>query len=176
MKKILGILMAAVMAVTLAGCTVNDNHDYLKEAEATRSRAETVTNQAFYVNDVGAAVRGYLEVFEKLSNDLESADNPDKTISVIKQFLEKDTEYLTRIDRLNPPDDEKLFHRELLGWVDIARELHNNLSDVCESTNDENKLNAASSKVDSSLDKLVSKLFELANSRDWFKRAVEEYL
>lgn len=176
MKKILGILMAAVMAVTLAGCTVNDNHDYLKEAEATRSRANNVVDQSFYTNDVRSAAQGYLAVLMEWNNAVEkSLDNRDEIIRITKQTVNKGNEYLSKIERLNPPDDEKLFHRELLGWVDIARELQKDLSDLCEA-NDEKTVDAVSSRFDTHLDKFDSKLHELANSRDWFKRAVEEYL
>lgn len=175
MKKILGILMATMMAVTLAGCSSN-KHDYLKEAEETRSRAVTVTDQAYYVNDVRTAVRGFFELAIQLNNGIENSDDADKIISATKRFIENSNVYLTRIDRLDPPDDEKLFHKELLEWVDIAREYNNNLSEFCDSKNDENKVNAALSKINSSLDKLENKTKELANSRDWFKRAVEDYL
>ncbi|MDE6732464.1 MAG: YgdI/YgdR family lipoprotein [Oscillospiraceae bacterium] len=177
MKKIMGILMATVMVVTLAGCSSNE-HDYLKEAEATRSRANNVVDQSFYTNDVRSAAQGYLAVLMEWSNAAESVDNPDEIIRITRQTIEKGNEYLAKIERLNPPDDEKLFHRELLEWVDIGRELQNDLSDFCESISDEDekKLNAVSSKFDSHVDKFDSKLQELANSKDWFKRAVEDYL
>lgn len=175
MKKILGILMAAIMSVTLAGCSA-DTHDYQKDANDLSRFVENGNKNLSYQNDVRTAVRGYCEACMQWSKDIESTDNIDAQIYITKQFIEKGNEYLTRIDRLNPSDDEKLFHKKLLEWVDIARELNNGLSELCESANDENKFNAAMSKVDSCADKLDSKLLELANSRDWFKRAVEEYL
>lgn len=175
MKKILGILMAAVMAVTLAGCSSNE-HDYLKEAEAARSRAENVVDKSFYTNDVCSAAKGFLEVLMEWSKAIDATDDLDKMITITNQTVRTCNEYIAKIERLSPPDDEKQFHKELLGWVDIARELLNDLSDLCESVNDENKLAAATSKIDTCVDKFDRKTIELANSRDWFKRAVADYL
>lgn len=175
MKKIMGILMATMMAVTLAGCSTNE-HDYLKEAEDIRSHAEDVADLAFYTNDVCSAAQGYLKGITEWVNAVDSEDNPDEIILITKQITEKANEYLAKIEELDPPDDEKIFHSEFLEWVDIARELLNDLSDLCESLDDENKLATVSSEIDSCADKFDSKLYELANSRDWFKRAVEDYL
>lgn len=168
MKKILAIVAAALMALTLAGCDAPEKHDYEKDEEDLQK----FVDEGEYKDEVIDLVSDFIEANKKYFSDLESVDEAD-AIELTNKYLKKTKNYLSDLEELNPPSGEKSFHKELKRLVQYAELYNKTIEDYWENYDNRLIADEAANQMTEVADDFEGQLEDMANSTDWFKKGMK---